>query len=157
LGDLLITEPYHHSIYGNQMISVYTGRREISQPFQAISLVRFGEVFGIGEGLDKSVLPIAAAGYPVRPSRALLLVIVDAASRMMPLELGKYPEHLKHRLTCRRRRIEPLLVKKQTYTLFIETLEYAKSPAKPPRHLASNVVGFAACARRAVSAWRQIL
>ena len=36
------------------MISVYSGRREISQSFQAISSVRFGEVFGIGEGLDKS-------------------------------------------------------------------------------------------------------
>jgi hypothetical protein len=139
------------------MISVYTGRREISQPFQAISLVRFGEVFGIGEGLDKSGTADRGCRLPGASKSALLLVIVDAASRMMPLELGKYPEHLKHRLTCRRRRIEPLLVKKQTYTLFIETLAYAKSPAKPPRHLASNVVGFAACARRAVSAWRQIL
>ena len=43
-----------------------------------------------------------------------------------PLELGEYTEHLEHRFARGRRGIKSLLVKKQTDTLFMKSLEDAQ-------------------------------
>ncbi len=51
---------------------------------------------------------------------------IDSFPNDSPLELGEYTKHLKHRLARARRSIESLLVKEQSDTLFVKSLEDAE-------------------------------
>ena len=51
---------------------------------------------------------------------------IDPLSNNPPLKLGKYTQHLKHRLAGSRRSIESLLMKEKADSLFMEALEYAE-------------------------------
>ena len=51
---------------------------------------------------------------------------IDPLSNNPPLKLSKYTQHLKHRFAGSRRSIEPLLMKEQADSLFMEALEYAE-------------------------------
>ena len=70
--------------------------------------------------LYRRLNPTPARLRTVRPSARE--PSIDSFSNDPSLELRKYAEHLKHRLARGRRRIEPLLVKEQTDTLFMEAL-----------------------------------
>ena len=68
------------------------------------------------------------AGRPKRLPFALARAIPACTRSTIHalLELCKDAEHLKHRLARGRRRIEPLLVKEKTDSLFMEALKYAE-------------------------------
>ena len=55
---------------------------------------------------------------------------IDPLSNNPPLKLGKYTQHLKHRLAGSRRGIESLLVKKQIDTFVPQFLEDAQQISK---------------------------